>query len=103
MKTQNEWRGYSDTTLTFDSIVDEFKDEGVVEKIECQECIAVVGFMRGRDVFVQVHVSGVNEHEKTSSSDHPHLLVRITLENRLPIVREKKVVPNQLRNSWLGV
>ena len=46
-----EWTGKASATIIFDSTVDEFCPEGLLNKVKGKENTALVGFTKGGDVF----------------------------------------------------
>ena len=59
-----EWTGKSSATIIFDSVVDEFTDQGLFKKIKGKANIALVGFTADGDVFGSFYSLAVTEQDK---------------------------------------
>ena len=68
-----EWTGKSRATLLFDSILDEFTNDGLFEKVATRLNVALIAFTENGDVFGGFYTVAVTEQEQRF--DDPNLFV----------------------------
>ena len=59
-----EWTGKASARIIYDSIVDEFTDDGIFENVRGKENVAVVGFTTDGDVFGAFYSVAVTVQDK---------------------------------------
>ena len=94
-----EWTGKASATIIYDSTVDEFTDQGLFDKVQGKENIALVAFTADGDVFGGFYTVAVTQQCEWQAFYDPNMFIFSFESHRRCNTPQRFVVKKEMRRK----